>query len=86
LKDERYIVQLCRYIHYNPVKAGLVENLEDWKYSNYPEITGRRNGTLYSPELLMNYSEEFDNYDTSILMYQNYLKGSEFLDLLIEDE
>ncbi len=23
------------YIHYNPVKAGLVSKMEDWKFSSY---------------------------------------------------
>ena len=57
LNDEKYVIQLCRYIHYNPVKAGLVDKVENWEYSNYPEITGKRNGTLYSSELLLKYPE-----------------------------
>jgi len=27
------------YIHFNPVKAGLVENMEDWKFSSYRNYT-----------------------------------------------
>ncbi|MBN1888068.1 MAG: transposase [Thermoflexales bacterium] len=44
-KDE-YLLHLCRYIHANPVKAGLVTYLEDWPYSNYHEWIGTRQGTL----------------------------------------
>jgi len=43
---EEYLVHLCRYIHLNPVKAGLVSRPEDWPYSNYREWIGRRAGTL----------------------------------------
>jgi REP element-mobilizing transposase RayT len=44
--DERYVLYLCRYIHLNPVKAGLVTHPSEWPYSNYREWVGRRSGTL----------------------------------------
>ena len=47
-----YLFHLCRYIHANPVTAGLVPNLEDWPYSNYPEWVGIRGGTLVDREFV----------------------------------
>lgn len=44
---ESYLRQLCRYIHANPVKAGLVSGPEEWPYSNYLEWVGERPGSLY---------------------------------------
>jgi putative transposase len=41
-----YLFHLCRYIHCNPVKAGLVASPEQWLYSNYREWIGLRMGTL----------------------------------------
>jgi len=41
-----YLVTLCRYIHRNPVKAGLVSVPEDWEYSNYQDWIGMRNSEL----------------------------------------
>ena len=32
-----HLVHLCRYIHANPVKDGLVDEIEQWPYSNYLE-------------------------------------------------
>ena len=46
VEDEQYLLQLCRYIHRNPLDACLVKNLRDWKYSNYPEWVNQRSGTL----------------------------------------
>jgi len=43
---DEYIVHLCRYIHLNPVKAGLVAHPGEWPYSNYLEWVERRRGTL----------------------------------------
>lgn len=44
--NENYLLHLCRYIHANPVKHGLVQSLDDWPYSNYSEWVGVRPGTL----------------------------------------
>jgi putative transposase len=43
---EEYLVHLCRYIHLNPVEAGLIAQPEKWPYSNYLEWIGQRGGTL----------------------------------------
>ena len=44
--DETYLLHLCRYIHANPVKDGLVADPGQWLYSNYLEWVGERDGTL----------------------------------------
>jgi len=43
-----YLMHLCRYIHRNPVdlKIPLVQKLEHWEFSNYPEWIDIRSGTL----------------------------------------
>jgi len=35
VRSYREFVVKLRYLHRNPVKRGLVSNLEDWKWSNY---------------------------------------------------
>lgn len=46
------LVSICaHYVHQNPKKAGLVNNLESWKYSSYLDYMGLRNGTLCNKEL-----------------------------------
>jgi len=35
--DERYLISCMAYIHCNPVKAGLVKTIIDYKYSSYNE-------------------------------------------------
>jgi putative transposase len=46
IEDQGYLLHLCRYIHANPVKDGLVSGLQDWPYSNYPEWIEARPGRL----------------------------------------
>lgn len=43
--------QCLRYIHDNPLKAGLVSEDTDWKYSSAKDYAGLRNGTLCNLEL-----------------------------------
>lgn len=37
VKDDAQLLHLTRYIHLNPVTAGLVNKPEEWKYSSYKE-------------------------------------------------
>ncbi|MBC7616279.1 MAG: transposase [Pedobacter sp.] len=41
-----YISLCTHYIHFNPLKAKIVENLEEWKFSSYLDYMSLRNGTL----------------------------------------
>lgn len=34
IKTERFLKQKINYIHYNPVKAGLVDETTHWPYSS----------------------------------------------------
>jgi len=51
--DAGYLIRLARYIHRNPVKAQLCAVPEDWPYSNYCDVIGKRAGDLcdFSPVL-----------------------------------
>lgn len=51
-KDE-YLLHLSRYIHLNPVEAGMVQKVEDWSFSSYLEYIGLRKGTLPHPDIVL---------------------------------
>lgn len=48
---EDYCVNCFHYIHQNPLKAGLVNRIEDWEYSSFRDYAGLRNGSLCNKEL-----------------------------------
>ncbi len=48
VEKEAGMVHLSRYIHLNPVAAGLVRDPTDWEFSSMPEYAGLRRGTLPS--------------------------------------
>jgi REP element-mobilizing transposase RayT len=38
IRDEQHLANAVQYIHYNPVKAGLVQRPEEWRYSSARKI------------------------------------------------
>ena len=41
VEDEAYFLTVLRYIHQNPLKAGLANNIESYKWSSYQEYTSK---------------------------------------------
>ncbi len=41
ITEDRHLLHLCRYIHLNPVQAGLVSRAEEWEFSDYREWVGQ---------------------------------------------
>lgn len=46
VKDEKYFLTVLRYIHQNPAKANLVENIDEYKYSSYNEYIDEKSGLV----------------------------------------
>jgi len=56
--DERYLMQLVAYVHLNPVKAGLVEDVGDYRWSGHRDIVGRRRDPIVAvDDVLLLYGE-----------------------------
>lgn len=47
IRDEQDYERCFHYIHYNPIKHGLVTNLSDWRYSTYHRYVQRG---IYPPD------------------------------------
>ena len=64
-----YLLNLCRYIHGNPVKDGLVADIEQWPYSNYLEWIGERDGKLVDKAFVRDNFDTPDQYRKFVLEY-----------------
>lgn len=62
-----YLLHLCRYIHRNPINAGLVSDLTYWEYSNYLEFIGKRSGTLINKEFVSQNFGAIAEYEKFVL-------------------
>ena len=63
------LLNLCVYIHANPVKDGLVALPEDWIYSNYLEWLGQRNGSLVDREFIQEHFGSPSEYQKLVMEY-----------------
>ncbi|HEX9934899.1 MAG TPA: transposase [bacterium] len=68
VNNERYLIQLCCYIHLNPLKTGLVKSLEDWPFSNYLDFMGKRRGELWDKTF-------FDKFIGTATDYEGYIRS-----------
>ncbi len=69
INNDEYLLKICSYIHLNPLKAGLVKDLCKWKFSNYLEWIGEREGVLFDDELLKD-NFESHNYYRELIEYK----------------
>ncbi|MBI3738250.1 MAG: transposase [Chloroflexi bacterium] len=69
VERSEYLLHLCRYIHRNPLEAGLVVKPEQWDYSNYAEFIGKRDGTLVDHEFVKMNFGSFKAYEDFVINY-----------------
>ena len=58
-----YALELVRYIHLNPVRAGLVDNPRDWPFSSHPEWMGLPSAELCDPDFRSWFFESAADYE-----------------------
>ncbi len=66
IDDESYLTRVCCYIHLNPLKANLVQTLEQWPFSNYLEFIGKRQGELWDRDFFYTYFHSPGDYESYI--------------------
>jgi REP element-mobilizing transposase RayT len=69
IEAETYALNLCCYIHANPVLHGIVRDPASWPYSNYREWIGYRPGTLLAREFVTTYYPDTKLYRAAVEAY-----------------
>jgi putative transposase len=64
-----YLLHLCRYVHRNPLEAGLVKHPGQWQFSNYLEWIGQRKGTLVDKEFVHENFPDPSEYEEFVMTY-----------------
>jgi len=67
---DEYLLHLSRYIHLNPVIAGLVRQPEVWEFSSYRDYIGLRQGTLPAPDVVLSQFPTTSAYRAFVESYQ----------------
>lgn len=89
VKDDRYLLEVSRYIHNNPVKAKIVERPAEFRWSSYNIYSGKANDTLglLDTNMILRYFS--GNKSKSVSEYEKFVakhEGAEDCILDIEDE
>ncbi|MBE9201903.1 MULTISPECIES: transposase [unclassified Nodularia (in: cyanobacteria)] len=84
ISQTEYLINLSRYIHLNPVKAGLVQQPQEWEFSSYSEYARLRAGTLPKTEYIKMQIEGESAYQ-QFLADTNLQISSDLQPLLLDD-
>ena len=85
IDEETYLWQLVRYIHLNPVHAGLVADAKDWPYSNYLEWIKKRNGSLVDHDFIKQTFHSPSVYRDFLKEYQDIRRDKHFSKYLFDE-
>ena len=73
IQKENYLLELSRYIHLNPVKAGMVEKPQGYPHSSYKSYTETRDDEFVYRALILNMMSE--KKKLALSKYRNFVEG-----------
>lgn len=82
--EESYLVSLSRYVHLNPVAAGLVESPAAWRFSSYRDFIGERAGRLPCSDIVLSSFASQDAYRRFVEDATRPSEGAEWQEALFE--
>jgi len=80
IKDDSYLLAAMRYIHRNPVKAGIC-NIEEYKWSSYKEYIGKKSSLVDVGQILGMFSGNKDIAAKEFASFNREDTGEIFLDV-----
>lgn len=69
VKEDSYFLQTSRYIHLNPVKAGIVKYPEEYRWSSYRTMIGLSDDKITSVEKTRSYFQ-----GNSVIRYKDFVE------------
>ena len=75
ITNEKHLMHLIRYIHCNPVQAGIVTKAEEWEFSDYSDWIGIRKNKLFNNHLLEQY---FINHKSYKIFFNDYKDSQKY--------
>jgi len=68
IEEERHLFPLIAYLHQQPVRAKLVEQMEEWEYSSYAHLLGLKSDTVINNDFI-------HRHFSSIQAFKKYSEG-----------
>lgn len=73
VKDDSQLLHLSRYIHLNPVSAGIVERPDDWAPSSYLDYLGKTLNPISKSDIMDIDPERYEKFVKERINYQREL-------------
>ena len=70
IDEEMYLLNLSRYIHLNPVAAGLVTSPVQWQFSSYGSYCGLHGQAFVSTKEILSLMKGSENYEEYVNGYK----------------
>ena len=80
VEDNRYLLSVLRYIHQNPLKAGIVSDIREYKWSSYIEYLYTE-GIVNSDFILSLFDEDTNKAVEMFKEFHENIINDEFLDV-----
>jgi len=80
IENQRYFLEVCRYVHQNPENAGMAKT-EDYQWSSYQEYL--KNGKIVDKEILLHY---FNHDINDFIKFTQKIDENEYLKEFAEIE
>lgn len=87
VEDDRYLLEVSRYIHNNPVRAGIVQKPEQYRWSSYAIYLGKAKDELELVDTSLILGHISSLRKTAVAEYQKYVtRGQESCESILDIE
>ena len=73
IEKDSYLLELSRYIHLNPVKAGMVEKPQDYPHSSYKSYVETKEDEFVVNELILDMMSK--KRKLALAKYRSFVEG-----------
>ena len=81
INDDVYLLSALRYIHQNPVKAGMCKRVEDYRWSSYADYIGEDDGLADAADILAMFSAKPQNQTKLFVEFMEEESDAGFADI-----
>ena len=79
IQDEKYLLELCYYIHYNPIKAYMISDIDHYPWSSHQSYAGIERIPWLTTNYINSIFKKYDaNYFKFIKKKEKYLEKIKF--------
>lgn len=80
VENDKYLLAVLRYIHQNPLKAGIVKDIKEYKWSSYSEYLNKSKNQLVDEDFILGIFDK--NKNKAKILFEEFHKIEEDIECL----